>query len=307
MAAEDFYTIQSAEDGPRLTISDILKAPSIVPRRILSTVNSKFIADKLLRHGPTASGGVVKYYQSNPLFSTTPSAVVGEFGEIPVSQNELGQLMLTQTVKRGLGLRISEEMANRNDIDAVNLQITQIANTFERDWDGYFMALALAAVPSTAVVAATAAWSDSLATTRKDIAEAIYAVTSATLPGTTDSYLGFQPDTIVLNLADIANMVGNDDTWKGWMGNVNDRSPAVTGKLPDPLFGLDVWGTYHIPQGEALVCQRGVMGFISDEIPLRSSPLVWHDDTGSWRCNTKRQSAMGVDQPYSMALITGIG
>jgi hypothetical protein len=198
-------------------------------------------------------------------------------------------------------------MVTRNDIDAVNLQVAQVSNTMVRDWDGVFMAAALASCASSGhTVAASATWDASNAATRKDIAEAKYAITSATLPGTTNNYMGFNPDTLVLNLADITNMEGNDDTWKAWVGNVADQSVAVTGKLPNRLFGLDVWATYNIPAGEALVCERNTLGFISDERPLQATPLRYLEDTEEYRSNAIRQSAIGIDQPLAMCLISGI-
>lgn len=303
----NFYSLVSSQDGPQLTVNDIIKDPAVVPRRILNVTGQRFIADQLLRGGPRADAGVVKFYQSNPLYSQMPSSVVGEFGEIPVGFNNLGQLMVTQTAKRGLGVRISLEMVNRNDIDAVNLEIQQVSNTMVRDWDGVFMAAALAACAASGhTLAASVDWSQAVATTRRDIAEAMYLIVSSNLPGTTDEWMEYTPDTLVLNVADVVNMVSNDDTWKAWVGNVADRSAAVTGKLPNPLFGLDVWQTWHVPAGTALVCQRKVLGFISDERPLQATPLRWIEDTETYRSNCVRQSAIGIDQPLAMCTITGI-
>lgn len=303
----NFFPIQSAQDGPQLTVSDIIKNPALVPRRILDITNNLFIADRLLRKGPTAVAGVVKFYASNPLFSTSPTEVVGEFGQIPVAANELGQLFITQTAKRALGVRISLEMVNRNDIDAVNLQIAQVSNTMVRDWDGVFIAATLAACAASGnTVAASVGWESSTAATRKDVLTAMHEITTATLPGQSNNFLGYTPDTIVLNPADIINMLGNDDTWKAMVGNVADQSPAVTGKLPMKLWGLDVWTSYSMPSGTALVCQQGVMGFISDERPLQATPLRFIEDEEYYRSNAIRQSAIGIDQPLAMCTITGI-
>lgn len=301
------FPIQSAQDGPQLTVSDIIKSPVVVPRRIVDIADSLFIADKLLRKGPSAIAGVVKFYQSNPLFSTAPSEVVGEFGQIPVAPNELGQLFISQTAKRGLGVRISIEMVNRNDIDAVNLQVNQVANTMVRDWDGVFIAATLAACAASGnTVAASVGWESSTAATRKDIAQAKFEIATATLPTQANNFLGYMADTLVLNPSDVVNMEGNDDTWKAWVGNVAGESPAVTGQVPGKLFGLDVWTSYSMPAGTGLVCQRGVMGFISDERPLQATPLRFNEDTETYRSNAIRQSAIGIDQPLSMCTITGI-
>lgn len=303
----NFFPIQSAQDGPQLTVSDIIKSPAVVPRRILDITNNLFVADKLLRKGPTAVAGVVKFYASNPLFSMSPSEVVGEFGQIPVAANELGQLFISQTAKRGLGVRISLEMVNRNDIDAVNLQINQVSNTLVRDWDGVFIAAALASCAASGnTTAASVGWESSTAATRKDISQAKFEIATATLPGQPSNFLGYMADTLVLNPGDVTAMEGNDDTWKAWRGNVADQSPAVTGQLPGKLFGLDVWQSYSMPAGTGLVCQREVMGFISDERPLQATPLRFIEDEEYYRSNALRQSAIGIDQPLAMCTITGI-
>jgi hypothetical protein len=303
----NLFPIVSSQDGPQLTVNDILKDPAVVPRRILDVTAQRFIADQLLRKGPTAVAGVVKYYQSNPLFSMTPTEIVAEFGQIPVAQNDLGQLFVAQTTKRGLGVRISIEMANRNDIDAVNLQIAQVSNTMVRDWDSVFMSAALAACAASGnTVAASTYWSESSATPRKDILTAAYEIVSSVLPGTTDNYLGYTPDTLVFNVADVVGLAANDDAWKAWVGNVADQSTAVTGKLPNNLWGYDVWQTFHIPIGTALLLQRNVAGFISDERPLQATPLRWVEDEEYYRSNAIRQSAIGIDQPLAMCTITGI-
>ncbi len=303
----ELYPLVSVQDGPQLTVNDILKDPAVVPRRILDVTKQRFIADQLLRKGPTAVSGVVKFYQSNPLFSLPPTEVVAEFGQIPVAQNDLGQLFVSQTAKRGLGVRISLEMVNRNDIDAVNLQIAQVSNTMVRDWDSIFMAASLAAVAASGqTIAASVPWSDASATTRLDVLTAAREITTAVLPGTTDNFLGYTPDTLVLNVSDVIKMAGNDDTWKAWVGNVADESTAVTGKLPGNLWGYDVWQTFHIPIGTALVLQRKVAGFISDERPLQATPLRYIEDEEYYRSNTIRQSAIGIDQPLALASITGI-
>lgn len=303
----DFYPVVSVQDGPQITVSDIIKDPVVVPRRILDITAQRFIADQLLRKGPAAVSGVVKFYQSNPLFSATKSEVIGEFGQFPVGYNELGQLLLTTTAKRGLGVRISLEMVNRNDIDAVNLQINQVSNTMVRDWDSVFMAGCLAACAASGhTVAAGHAWTSATANPRKDISAAKLAIVASTLPGTATNYMGFQPDTLVLNVTDVTALESNGEVWAPWVGNVASQSPAVTGKLPYQLFGLDVWQTYHIPQGTALVAERNTIGFISDERALQATPLRFLEDTEEYRSNAVRQSAIGIDQPLAMCTISGI-
>ena len=50
--------VVSAQDGPQLTVNDIIKSPAVVPRRVLDITKNRFIADQLLRKGPQADAGV---------------------------------------------------------------------------------------------------------------------------------------------------------------------------------------------------------------------------------------------------------
>lgn len=305
--ATNLVNVVSVQDGPQLTVNDIIKDPVVVPRRIIDITANRFIADQLLRKGPQAVSGVVKFYESNPLFAGTKSQVIGEFGQFPVTVNQLGQLLLSMTAKRGLGVRISLEMVNRNDIDAVNLMINQVSNTMVRDWDSVFMAASLAACAANGhTVAAGHAWTSATAKPRKDISSAKLAIVSATLPTQPTEYMGFTPNTLVLHVNDVTALESNDEPWAPWKGNVANVSPAVTGQLPYQLFGLDVWQTYHIAEGTALVLERQTIGGISDERPLQSTPLRFLEDTEEYRSNTVRQSAIFIDQPLAMCTITGI-
>lgn len=302
-------SVVSYEDGPKLTVNDLLKDPTVIPRRVIDMTKQRFVADQLLRGGPSAVSGVAKFYSSTPLFSMTNTQIVGEFGSIPVAQNDLGQLLLTQTTKRGLGLRVSREMADRNDVDAVNTQVSQVSNTMVRDWDGVFMAALLAAVSTSGqTVAASNAWSSTSGTPRTDILNARSLIINATLPGTTDNFMAFNPDTIVLSMLDVAELLENTSIWQPWQGgNIANLNPQVTGQLPATLFGLDAWATWHLAQGTALVLERKTVGFISDERPLEATPMKYNDDEEHWRSNVTRVSAVGIDQPYAVASITGIG
>lgn len=290
-------TVVSSADGPQLTVNSLLKSPTVIPRRIIDITSQRFIADQILRAAPQAPSGVVQYWESNPLFADTDSEPVREYGEIPVTTTSVGDLFVVQVVKRALGLRISREMADRNAIDLVNLKIQQVSNTLVQDWDLVFMNALVAAIPSSHTAAASSTWDGSTPAPRKDILTAAQSII--------DEKRGFTPNTLIIPVDSVVDLVANDDTWKAWVGNVADQSPAVTGRLPNKIFGFDVWTTYNLAAGTAIVCERGTCGFISDERPLQSTPMRYIEDTETWRNNTIRSSAVGIDQPLATALITG--
>jgi hypothetical protein len=308
MPASVVTPVVSYEDGPKLTVNALLKNPTVIPRRIIDIASQMFIADQLLRGGDPIPGGAAIFFASNPLFADTVSEVVNEFGTIPVGISSVGNLSVAVSQKRGLGVVVSREEADRNAIDVVNLKITQTTNTLVRDYDSAFMAALVAATVTTGQTAAASyAWSNSSAQPRSDINLARSTILNATLPGESNNFFGFRPDTLVISMLDWVNLLDNANIWTPYVGDMAHLNPQITGKLPDSLFGLDTWATWNLVQGTALVMERNTVGFISDERPLQASPMSYREDTEHWRSNVVRSSAIGIDQPYAVAAITGIG
>lgn len=290
--------VVSANDGPQITVNTLVKSPTLVPRRILSMLDQQFIADLVLRNVGSIPSGVATYYESNPLFSDSGAEIVAEFGEIPVALNSVGAVHVAQTVKRALAVRISYEMQSRNAIDDVNLQMMQVSNTMIAAWDGVFMGALEAALPGSHTFAATAAWDASPTFSRADIATAIASITK--------EKRGFNPNALIISPTVIAAMMGNDDIWKLWQGNINDQNPVYTGKLPGKLWGLDVYSTYSTDDVSAYVVEAKTVGFIGDERPLQATPLYEVPQEEYFRSDTSRQSLVGIDQPLAIAKITGV-
>src|SRR5687768_14175649 len=167
--------IASQSDGPRITVAAMTKNPVIIPRRIMSTLENQFIADELLRRLPPTQSGAYVFEESTPLFAEGDAPVVAEFGEIPLISGRVGARKVAVTVKRALGLQISIEMKNRNDIDKVNTQITQIKNTFVRTWETAFVQ-ALLNHPDVHSIPTAAPWDGVGAAIREDLVEATAAI-----------------------------------------------------------------------------------------------------------------------------------
>src|SRR4051812_28516594 len=127
--------IVSVQDGPRLTVSQMVKSPTLIPKRIISNLQQEFIVDSLLRRLPATESGAYVYDESTPLFADGDAAIVEEFGEIPTISGRVGARKVALTVKRALAMLVSQEMVNRNNADRVNTQITQIRNTMVRTWE----------------------------------------------------------------------------------------------------------------------------------------------------------------------------
>lgn len=299
--------VVSVQDGPRLTVSSLIKNPTVIQRRLISMMENQFIVDSLLRKLPPTDSGVYEYHESTPLFADGDAEIVEEFGEIPVITGRVGQRKVAYTVKRALALLISIEMRNRNNIDRVNTQQVQIKNTMIRTWETAFFRVLLNH-PDVPSLAATGAWDDSSSKIRTDIAEATSLIEDATT-GEAQNYLGFTPNTLVIGKRTRTDLIQSDDFMKAYSDKLVDQSPAYTGTLPGQFVGLNIMVSREMDRlapGRALLLERGTVGGIGDERPLHVTPLREDPDREVWRSNTIRQSAIVIDQPKAAAWITGV-
>lgn len=303
-------SFNSSHDGQQITVNSLIKAPARVRARMLNLLDQQFLADALLRPGPAATGGSVIYEESTPLFANEDAATVAEFGEIPAIVGERGIPRAVATTKKALGLVVSREMKDRDDVGAIDMQMLQIRNTMRRTWENVFLAAVLTNA-NVHTIAATAAWSGGTSKIRYDLAQAMYVVENSdtdSTDNTGDNKLQYEPDTLVISRKTKADFLSSDDVAKVFLGgDIASENLQYTGKLPRRFFGLDVVTSWRLPVNTALVLQRKVIGGISDERALEVTPLREQpDNTESWRSNVIRRSAVFIDQPKALCLITGV-
>jgi hypothetical protein len=308
-------SIVSVTDGPQITVSEIAGNPLWVPTMLKKLLVNQFISEALLRNAGSNPTGVVAYREGDPMFLEGDVQDVAEGGEIPVSNTGVGSPRSAFATKKALGIRITKEMIDENQIDNVNKQMTGLQNTFIRANDRVAKALLLSgAVPSIAVTTAWDAASGSKP--RTDISKGIDAVSSAQPTvgqgGTDDEYFGFEPDTIVVHPSMRSTMLDNDQINKVYIGGLADQSILYTGALPETIFGLRVVQSRSFPKDKALICQRGVMGFYSDTRPLQFTGLYAEGGgpnggpTETWRSDASQKRAQGLDQPKAAVWLTGL-
>lgn len=302
----------SSTDSPRVTVAAMIKQPTVIPRRILSTLQNEFIADSLLRRLPPTQSGAYVYEESTPLYAEGDAPVVAEFGEIPVISGRTGARKVAVTVKRALAVQVSIEMKNRNDVDSVNTQVTQVKNTFVRTWETAFLN-ALLNHPDIHVMTAGANWDDPASALREDLVEATSTIENSNLsntPTTREDYFGFSPNTLVMGRLVRDALMLSDDFNKAYVDNKASESVLYTGKLPGRFFNVDAFMVSRemdrLAPGKAVLLERNVVGGIGDERPLRSTPLYEDRPRETWRTDTVRQSAVVIDQPKSACIISGI-
>lgn len=296
---------QAVTDGQRMLVSTLIKQPAVVPARILEMSAQMFLVDAVLRPGPPAPSGVVLYSESTPLFADDSSSVVEEFGEIPVIGSSLGQPKTVRAVRRGMALKISQDMIDEENFDAVQLRMTQIRNTMRRDWEDAFLG-ALLSNPAVQTVAATTVWSSSSSTIRKDTNAARFAIENAAADAAGNQKFNFEADTLIISTQTKTDFLDSNEVALPYTGNIADQNLLYTGKLPNQFIGLDVLVSWRLPAHKAVVMQRKVVGGVSDRRPLRATNLYEHQPTETWRSDVTRASAIFVDQPLAACVITGV-
>jgi hypothetical protein len=306
----------STGQGPSYTLDMLRKNPSWIQQIAYKLADNTFIADYLMRKGPPATGGAIAFREAEPLFANTEPDVIAEYGEIPSTDFHVGGIVTRATTKRGYGVRMSQEMIDRNDSATFARNTQQAINTMKLSFDRLLFDNFKIHPRVEHVVSATATtggWLDATTGIRKDVANALYAIKSAHGDYSSDERFMYEPDTLVVHPALTSAWIDNDEINRVFMA-----SPAVTEAprykfvFPRKFFGLNIVESFEMPvdadgnPSAALLLQKGETGFISDERPFRVTPLYEDKDTESWRSNMTRISTMGIDNPYSAVWITGI-
>ena len=304
--------VLSVSDGSRTTVADLVGAPMTIAARILDVLANQFIADTLLRDAGRNTNGLVQYNRSTPLYLDDDVEAVAEFSEIPIGAGSRGLPMIAYAFKKGLGVRVSREMRDENKLDDVNRQITQLRNTMVRAEDRALRALLTD--PAIPTIVASAAWTADGSKPRRDIALAQERIASAKPDGGQgDDVFGFEADTVVMpgNITPI--LLDNEDFLKVYKDSAGGTSSiAYTGKLERQVLGMDALKSRSWDRTRVLVCERKTVGFFSDTRPLEATPLYGEGGgpnggpTESWRSDSTRKRAMGVDQPLAACWITGV-
>ncbi len=295
----------SSTDQPRqYVVNDFVKQPTLVQSVVPKMLNKQFIADGLLRRAPAAPGGVVKFFEDEPMFADGIE-IVAEYGEIPVMHSGEGTPRAVFTRKGAGALVVSKEMRTRNDMDAVNKQLRRIRNSFVRFWDDAFMqAILTNPVIQGNKTPVALPWTDDTAKVRRNLAEG-----KEDMLGRTDengNELLFTPDTLVIHPLRAEALTYNNDVAKVFSGNIADQDPIIRGDLGRDLGGLRIIKSFRMPVDHALILERQTVGFISDEWALDTTAMYEIRERQSYRSDTTRLSAVGIDAPKAAQLLVGV-
>lgn len=308
--------ITASDDGPRLTVNQMVKSPTLVPKRIVSMVGQGFMVDRLLRQGPPIPGGSLIYSESEPLYANDAPMNVEEFGEIPLTTTSSGEMKVAHSVKKALGFRISQESIDRNNFDKVQQDMTKLKNSFAKAYEDVFLTALLAALPTLA--ASGASWVNTTASSAgqgiyADLTHGTYNIANAdadTSNGTGEQKFDFNADTVVINDKVAKLMLLNADITKVLgIGNAATMQPLISGDATQAFlkaFNLNLVTSWRLDPDKAILLESKTIGGVSDERVLGATPLYEHRPTETWRTDVSRMSAVFIDQPKAGLVITGI-
>lgn len=299
--------VRGYSDGPRITVAELLKDPLTIPALILDLTQNEFIMDSVLRNAGAATSGAVRYSESTPLYADDYPEIRAEFAEVPVVPTSIGIPRVVFTHERAMAIMVSDEMRRRQAVDPVTRQLQQVKNTMVYSWNTAFYA-AVVANASIQTLAVSNTWASASATIRADIAQAMYLIENANIvsPSGVTQWLGFEADTLIINHATKNTLLQSSTFAAPYIGDIASENLQYTGTLPQQIMGLDVLVSRQVPAGNAIVMQRGRAGFYADEVPFIAGPLYRDEPRKTWRSDTQRAAAIGLDQPLAICLLSGL-
>lgn len=300
-------------EGPRITVNSFIKDPLLIRARMIRMFEQQFIMESVLRNVGGADAGVIGYEESTPLFTDDDAAVIAEGGEIPLTMGQDGVPKAAFTIKTGLGIEITQEIKDRGRVDKLNQRMVQVRNTIVRHWERRLFNAFAAAVPVANTIdlgptAAARSWyTGSAPTIRDDVLNARLLVTEAEVPNQDDSFLGFEPDTILISTRTFNALLKDDEFAKVYANSpLATKSPTYTGTLEKELYGLTWLVSRFMTDDDAYLMERKTVGGYSDERPMQTSATYPIRERECWRADCVRRTAIFVDQPYAIARIKNI-
>ena len=123
--------ITSIYDGDKISVDSMIADPTWIAQRVIQNLDGAFLVDAVFRDGGS-NQGVVAFREAAAPFLNDEVENVAEFGEIPVSDLNIGKVRTVIAQKIAQAVRVSFEMRNFNKIDLVNQQITALQNNVLR-------------------------------------------------------------------------------------------------------------------------------------------------------------------------------
>ncbi|EUA09251.1 hypothetical protein I546_4166 [Mycobacterium kansasii 732] len=275
--------------GRRLTVDIALKQPQILRDKIAALADRDLLLPKLFHPfgAQVTSGGLLYSVAQAEAFFTSAVEKRSPGAEYRVVEGVDLEPKLALVEDWGGKFQVTDEQRGRNEISYLDQQTTQLANTITRKLDVAAMAAVAAAVTGENVVVPATNWEelvfvgplDSL-TPSADRPTAHFSM--AQLASDLQE-LGVRHDLLVLNPE-----------------QAHQLRTAYAEGLDDMLksAGLEMFANPRVPEGEAYVVEKGMVGVVGFEAPLTVD--VWDDrSTRSTWVQAYAVPAFAVDRPHA--------
>lgn len=294
--------------GDIVSIHQLLTSPALLDRRLREIAESRFIADVLLTGRYPVAGGAIQYQQGESIFTDRAAEAIRPGMEYMKTGLGFGPMLITEVVKWGQDVPITDESIKRLRMDPVNRALLKLVNQLVKTIDG----IAIAAIASTvtATRAATALWNSATAVILRDVLLAAADIRALNQ--------GFDPDVAVLDDLTYA-YVASDPTLTNMWQRESTSTPVHTGQfvsvggirfLPSAALNIPFGGT------SALVLDSTQLGGMADEqlggpgytgaVGGIETKSIRHERTDMYDVRARRVTVPVIVEPAAAIRITGV-
>lgn len=281
--------------GDQLSISVFLNNPAYVQRIVGDLAQQRFLADLIFGSGPAATAGAVQFDQvtATDLFLSRDVKPIRPGAEYPVLADQIPTPLIAATTNWGGRVHITDADVRRNRIDVFRRVLTKLRNTIVRKVDTVAIAT-LAAAPIL-----TYAFGGQWSNTATDIFAGLES--ARLLVDVLD--MGYELDTLVINPTQNANLLSRADVRQAF--GLTAQESIVRGASVGRILNMDVYFSNRVAAGTGYLLQRGVVGGISDEVPLNTKTYRQEDSDKTW-VQGGRMFVPYVTDPKACVKLTGL-
>jgi hypothetical protein len=278
-----------------LSVSVYLNNPARIHRVINDLTLNRFIADRLFAPGPRATGGAVIYDQVTvgDFFLARDVQKIRPGGEYPTLTDTMPTPKVAAVDKWGGQIFVTDEQRDRNAVDVFARETRKLANTIVRKVDTVAIA-ALAAAPTR--TATGASWASASGDTM--IANLIDASSLINDPD-----MGYVADLVLLNPIQF-NWLLKNNNFRLAMQAFTSKSILRDGIVGD-FLGMSFGRSNRVPAGTAYIAASGMVGAISDEVPL-ATEVYREPGVDSTFVKSARRLVAVVTDPAAACVLTGL-
>lgn len=282
-------------NGNQITVEQFLKTPSRVTRVINDLTRQRFIAERIFASGD-AVGGAVIYDQvtASELYTDRDVQAIEAGSEFPIVTSGETAPKVAAVTKWGGAAVLTYEAVRRDARDILNRELTKLRNTIVRKVD----TVAIAALDAAPINADTGTdWSDGTnGDPILDLAQGRSVID--------DADLGYVADTILINPAQMVDLIGRKDVREALPREALSGNPIANGQL-NGFMGYTWYVTNRVAAGTAYILASTMAGSLRDELPLYSR-VIDQQERERWLVQAARVTVPIVTDPKAVLKLTGL-